>query len=44
MHISLFTVAISVNYTSEFPKLFEATMYFIKLLPGMTQNKCLNGD
>jgi hypothetical protein len=42
IYISLFTVAIPVNYTSESPKLSEATMYFIKLLPGMTQNNCLN--
>ena len=26
-YISLFTVAIPVNYTSEFPKSFEDTMY-----------------
>ena len=29
---------------SEFPTHFEATMYFIKLLPSMTQNNCLNSS
>jgi len=28
MHISLFTVAIPVNYTSEFREFLEATTYF----------------
>jgi len=42
VYIYLFTAAIPVNFTSEFPKLFEATMYFIKLLSGTTQNNCLN--
>jgi ribosome biogenesis protein Tsr3 len=29
MHISSFTAAIPVNYTSDFLELFEATMYIL---------------
>jgi hypothetical protein len=31
MYISLFTVAIPINYTSEFQEIFEATMYIRQL-------------